>query len=228
MKSPIIVLIAVVVVSLAFVVPQERFQDLLKDPKNQDEVITFISGNHGMVMKLLDKLESHEHFRTMLAERLKKYESSGDQSPYLGLETREIKALSDAEMKSYLEGGGMGFAKAAELNSYPGPRHVLDAADQLGVSNGVKQRIGVSFDKMHAEAVRLGKLIVDQEKSLDRLFASRKIEAATLIKSVVSIARLEGELRTTHLQAHLETSNLLTPKQRDSYNQIRGYSSNKR
>lgn len=41
--------------------------------------------------------------------------------PYAGQQSRDIKALSDEEMKGYLTGAGMGFAKAAELNRYPGP-----------------------------------------------------------------------------------------------------------
>jgi hypothetical protein len=52
-------------------------------------------------------------------------------SPYTGQERREIKALSNEEIDRYLSGDGMGLAKAAELNHYPGPRHVLELADQL-------------------------------------------------------------------------------------------------
>src|SRR5256886_16049718 len=55
-------------------------------------------------------------------------------SPYAGQETREIKALSRDEINSYLSGDGIGFAKAAELNHYPGPKHILQLADQLLLS----------------------------------------------------------------------------------------------
>jgi hypothetical protein len=41
-------------------------------------------------------------------------------SPYAGQEKREIKALSAEDIEGYLTGQGMGFAKAAELNHYPG------------------------------------------------------------------------------------------------------------
>jgi len=53
-----------------------------------------------------------------------------DHSPYAGQENRTIKALSQGEIKNFLSGAGMGFAKAAELNHYPGPKHVLELADQ--------------------------------------------------------------------------------------------------
>jgi len=53
-----------------------------------------------------------------------------DHSPYAGQEKRSIKALSQAQIENFLSGAGMGFAKAAELNHYPGPKHVLELADQ--------------------------------------------------------------------------------------------------
>ena len=54
------------------------------------------------------------------------------QSPYVGQETRGIKALSQADIEGLLAGAGTpfgGMAKPAELNGYPGPRHVLDAVE---------------------------------------------------------------------------------------------------
>jgi hypothetical protein len=57
-----------------------------------------------------------------------------DESPYAGEEARAIKALSDQEIEAYLSGQGMGYAKAAELNSYPGPKHVLELARELGLT----------------------------------------------------------------------------------------------
>lgn len=59
---------------------------------------------------------------------------AGDASPYRGEEVRNIKALSEQEIEAYLSGQGMGYAKAAELNSYPGPKHVLELARELGLS----------------------------------------------------------------------------------------------
>lgn len=43
--------------------------------------------------------------------------------PYTGQQARPIKALSDAEIAALRKGEGMGMAKAAELNGYPGPVH---------------------------------------------------------------------------------------------------------
>jgi len=64
--------------------------------------------------------------------------SSSDASsqicPYTGQEMRDIKLLSDKDIQSLQNGTGEAFggmAKLAELNGYPGPRHVLDMASEL-------------------------------------------------------------------------------------------------
>ena len=62
------------------------------------------------------------------------------QSPYMGQESREIKALSPQEISDYLLGRGMGLAKAAELNGYPGPAHVLELAVQLEITSEQRPR----------------------------------------------------------------------------------------
>lgn len=51
------------------------------------------------------------------------------QTPYAGMQTRPIKALSDEQIADLQAGRGMGLALAAELNGYPGPAHVLELAD---------------------------------------------------------------------------------------------------
>jgi hypothetical protein len=53
------------------------------------------------------------------------------QSPYSGMQTRSIKALSEQQVADLTAGRGMGLALAAELNGYPGPFHVLELADKL-------------------------------------------------------------------------------------------------
>ena len=52
-------------------------------------------------------------------------------TPYAGQQSREIKALSANQAQDILEGKGMELAKAAELNGYPGPMHVLELAQAL-------------------------------------------------------------------------------------------------
>ena len=55
-------------------------------------------------------------------------------SAYVGQQTRAIKSLSEQDVDDLLAGRGTGFAKAAELNGYPGPAHVLELREPLTLS----------------------------------------------------------------------------------------------
>jgi len=144
-------------------------------------------------------------------------------SPYIGEESREIKALSQQDVKGYLEGKGMGFAKAAELNHYPGPRHVLDLADQLKLSTEQSKQTLAIFDNMKMNASDLGKRLVDKEAELDQRFASGNIDDKSLAKLLTEIGELTAQLRYVHLNAHLQQQALLTPQQVKHYDHLRGY-----
>jgi Spy/CpxP family protein refolding chaperone len=149
--------------------------------------------------------------------------SASAQSSYVGQELREIKALSPQEISDYLSGKGMGLAKAAELNGYPGPAHVLELAAQLELTAEQQVKTQALFQKMQADAVALGKALVEEERALDQLFASRTVNAALLASSLARIGRLQSQLRQVHLEAHLEQTALLTPQQIAKYIQLRGY-----
>ncbi|HEV8131187.1 MAG TPA: periplasmic heavy metal sensor [Acidobacteriota bacterium] len=146
-------------------------------------------------------------------------------APYAGQQTRQIKALSSEEIQEYLQGQGMGLAKAAELNHYPGPKHVLELASKLRLSQEQVAATRRIYDKMHGEAAHLGGQIVDEEKQLDRLFSSGRICRNDMEAAVSKIARLQGELRAVHLGAHLEMKQQLSSDQRRKYEQLRGYQS---
>jgi Spy/CpxP family protein refolding chaperone len=144
-------------------------------------------------------------------------------SPYAGQETRALKALSEEEIQALLNGQGMGLAKAAELNHYPGPRHVLDLATPLQLSEPQRAETQQIYDRMHREAVRLGTLIVDKERELEHLFAAEAVDSQTLQRLAKHIAQLQGDLRVAHLQAHVEMRRVLSREQIDTYDALRGY-----
>ncbi len=143
--------------------------------------------------------------------------------PYVGDEKRAVKSLSESEIAGYLAGHGMGLARPAELNHYPGPRHVLDLAKELGLDDEQRAAVSASFDRMHAEAVRLGKAYVDAETKLEEYFARGGGDPVAMSALVTSAADRLGELRAVHLRAHLETRRVLTPEQIARYDTLRGY-----
>ena len=136
-----------------------------------------------------------------------------------------MSRLAPDRWADYLDGKGMGFARAAELNGYPGPAHVLELAEQLGLTLAQKSRTEEIFARMQARARELGMRLVAEERTLDELFASKSVSPQSLATSVNSIASLQSELRATHLQAHLEQTKVLTTAQKAKYWQLRGYAS---
>lgn len=144
-------------------------------------------------------------------------------SLYAGQQARPIKALSPDEIEAYRSGAGMGLAKAAELNHYPGPRHVLDLAGPLGLTQAQRARVQASFDRMQREARELGTRLVDEEAALDAAFASGSITSADLDARLARIAELQGRIRAAHLRAHIETRAELGEEQVRHYDFLRGY-----
>lgn len=144
-------------------------------------------------------------------------------NPYSGQEQREIKALSPEEIQGYLAGKGAGLAKAAELNHYPGPVHVLELADKLQLSAEQKTRTKAIFDAMQKEAINQGKALIEKERELDRLFAAGAATPGSLRSTLKQIGVLQAEVRRAHLQAHIEQQAILSKAQIALYDKLRGY-----
>ncbi len=149
--------------------------------------------------------------------------SANAQTPYAGMQTRPIKALSEQQIADLGAGRGMGLALAAELNGYPGPIHVLELADKLELSAEQQNSVQRLFDSMKAEAMPLGAKLIEQEAELDKLFATRAVTPESLRASTAAVAATQGTLRETHLRYHLSTKEILTPSQLAKYAELRGY-----
>ncbi|MBT8099420.1 MAG: hypothetical protein KJO82_06700 [Gammaproteobacteria bacterium] len=148
---------------------------------------------------------------------------SDTQSPYAGQEHRAIKSLSEDEIRALQRGDGMGFAKLAELNQFPGPKHVLAVADKIGLSDAQRQQTAALFEEMRANAIATGVELIEAEARLDRAFAERKLDAAALQAALIEIAGIRARLRYVHLEAHLRQTALLDADQIRRYDAVRGY-----
>ena len=146
-------------------------------------------------------------------------------SPYVAEQHSDIKALSADEQAALRAGKGMGFARAAELNGYPGPLHVLELAEPLKLSDAQLAGTNELFARMQRAAQTEGAALIDAERELDTLFATK---AATTERVEAQLSRIEAiraRLRAVHLDAHLEQAKLLTSPQIARYGELRGYDS---
>ena len=144
-------------------------------------------------------------------------------APYADLATREIKALSPEDVDGLIRGAGMGMALPAELNGFPGPKHVLELASELELTDDQLADVRRIFDTMDSEARAVGARIVDLERDLDGAFASGSVDTEYLERAVGEIGALRARLRFAHLKAHLEVTPLLTEHQKMRYRHARGY-----
>ena len=144
-------------------------------------------------------------------------------SPYAGEEVRTIKSLSPEDVAELRRGGGWGQAKAAELNGMPGPAHLLQLQDEIGLDPGQVAVIQDLFATMEAGAIAEGERLIALEQELDEQFRQRTITDQSLRDLLAEITATRGQLRYIHLAAHLATPGILTQAQIDRYNELRGY-----
>ena len=144
-------------------------------------------------------------------------------SAYAGETDRAVKALSAEETADLLAGAGMGLARAAELNGYPGPKHVLELADGLALTADQRAETERLRADVQAEAKRLGAQVVEIETHLDRLFADGQATPAAVDRMLAHLGEVQGQLRAAHLKAHIAMHDVLTAEQIAAYNKLRGY-----
>ena len=149
--------------------------------------------------------------------------SSGPAMPYAGQDLQKITSLSDAEVSDLLAGKGMGLAKPAELNGYPGPAHVLEHAEKLELTADQRSAVQAAFDKMATRAKAAGAKYVAAEQALDDLLRAGNPEPAAVSARLAAADAARAETRMAHIAAHLEITPLLTTQQRQLYAELRGY-----
>lgn len=142
---------------------------------------------------------------------------------YAGQQQREIKALSADEQRAFLNGAGSGFARAAELNHFPGPMHVVELAEALALTAEQRQASERLLHAHKAQARELGDRVVAAERSLDRLFAAGQVDAAALAAAVARAGEALTAYRLAHLDAHRAQRELLSVGQVAEYDRRRGY-----
>jgi hypothetical protein len=143
---------------------------------------------------------------------------------YAGQDARAVAMLSPEDVENFFAGRGMGLAKSAELNGYPGPMHVLEHEGYLALTADQKVQVIAAFDTMKATSISLGQHYVAAEQAVDDALKS-KASAETVATRVAAAYKVLGEIRMAHLTAHLQITPLLTDVQRAKYAELRGYTS---
>ncbi len=125
----------------------------------------------------------------------------------------------DKESLEKSEGAGMAFY--ADMNGYPGPKHILEMEDKLKLSEEQVKDIQAIFDAMQENGRTKGEAIIAKEIELEELFSSSKATEADAKRISREIGTLRGELRAVHLVAHVQARQVLTKEQVATYTSIR-------
>lgn len=146
-------------------------------------------------------------------------------SPYNDLFNTEIRGISPETIDAYRTGAGNGIALPAELNGYPGPRHVLALAEELELTDEQYDQVQSLYDEMLPQAIALGEQILVEEAAIEIAFRDNIMDEAFLEEQLAEIGALQAELRFVHLSTHIATTGILTLEQIAQYNELRGYTS---
>lgn len=144
-------------------------------------------------------------------------------TPYAGFEQRAIKSLSEEDIAQIRQGGGWGLALPAELNGKPGPAHLLELSDELGLTADQIDAITALYQEMRAEAIAAGDRFIAAEAALSTAFAGSDLSQDALRKLLAEAADARAALRFVHLSKHLSTPQMLSADQIRKYQILRGY-----
>ena len=160
-------------------------------------------------------------FTTASASALEQHPHTA--SPHAHAQSAEVPSLTPDEVRALRNGEGMGLARAAELNHFPGPKHLLDLRSELKLGDAQIERIKAIHRKMRTQAIAKGEDILQAELHIANLFALGSPAPAQVNRATEHLGVLRGQLRAIHLLAHIESARELTPGQIKVYDRLRGY-----
>ncbi|EHQ26263.1 Spy/CpxP family protein refolding chaperone [Mucilaginibacter paludis] len=132
-----------------------------------------------------------------------------------------LKALTDEQYKAYTDGVDInGLALVAQANHYPDPGKTLLLKKNLGLSAAQVTQISNINTELQRKMKEMGAFMIKNEKALDALFKSKKLDDGTLIFYTNRYGLYQGELRNAILQAYVKVQAILDATQRKKYEQL--------
>lgn len=119
--------------------------------------------------------------------------------------------------KTVAAGRGFGMAFTADRNGYPGPLHVLELAQRLGLTAEQGAKVRALMQAMYDESRPKGARLLEAERRLQRLFERGAVDEAGVRAALAEVERARAEVRLVHLLTHVKARDLLTPEQRAIY-----------
>jgi Spy/CpxP family protein refolding chaperone len=150
------------------------------------------------------------------------------QNPYAqqhaGVDDPLLKHLTAGQIRGLQNAAGLGLAKPAELHGMPGPKHVLELADDLDLTDEQRAQTQGAYERMRERALTLGEAVLVAERRVGGFMQERPSaiegEVASALDEAVEAWRA---LARVHIEAHAEMMTILTDEQVERYSALRGY-----
>jgi len=126
-----------------------------------------------------------------------------------------VRTLTDQQYNAYLKGADLGnkMAYVAELNHYPLPDKLLQYKKELDLSPSQIAGITAILKTLQMKKLEIGGSVIRNERMLDSLFRTHKLDDGIIIFYGNRYGLYEGEYRTALLTACYKTQKLLTDRQ---------------
>jgi hypothetical protein len=132
-----------------------------------------------------------------------------------------LKTMTYTQYKAYIDGvdiNNMGLV--AQINHYPEPQKVIGLKKELDLTGGQLSQITAINIELQRKMKEMGDFIIKNERALDALFKTNRIDDGTLIFYTNRYGLYQGEMRNAVLQASVKVQGILTPVQRKKYQQL--------
>lgn len=125
-----------------------------------------------------------------------------------------VKTLTYIQYDALMKGADLyNMALPATLNGYPMPDDVIKYKFKLDLGPAQVTKITAIGKELHRKRLEMGPIIIRNERTLDSLFKTNKVDDGTIIYYATRYGAYQGELRNAMLQACYATANLLSPAQ---------------
>ncbi|MVN90906.1 hypothetical protein [Mucilaginibacter aquatilis] len=129
-----------------------------------------------------------------------------------------IKTLTLKQYVDYQKGPTLeNMALPATLNRYPMPDDVLKYKKELKLTPEQVKKITEISKYLQLKKTEIGQSVIRNEKKLDDLFTTQKVDEGSIAFYGNRYGLYEGEYRTSVLMACYNTYNTLNPQQTKQY-----------
>ena len=125
-----------------------------------------------------------------------------------------VKTLTYVQYDALMKGEDLyDMALPATLNGYPMPDEVIKYKFKLDLGPQQVTKITALGKELHRKRLEMGPIIIRNERTLDSLFKTHKMDNGTIIFYATRYGAYQGELRNALLQACFATEELMSPAQ---------------